>query len=135
MAYWLLKTEPTAYSWEDLESDRSTCWDGVKNNAALKHIRAVKKGDEAFIYHTGRERRVIGTATVTSDPYPDPEQSEPRLVVFDIEIGRALKEPVGLAEMKEVDALAGWDLFRLGRLSVVPVSAKQWKTVLKMGGR
>ena len=129
MSYWLLKTDPGTYEWDDLAKDRRTAWDGVKNPVALKHIRSMKKGDEAFLYHTGKERTIVGTCRVTRDPYPDPKQDDPRLVVVDIEVGAPLPRPVTLAEMKTVAALAGWDLFRLGRLSVVPVTAAQWKTV------
>src|SRR5947208_84794 len=84
MAYWLLKTEPTVYSYSNLETDKKTVWDGVTNNLALKHIRSMRKGDLAFIYHTGDEKSLIGIAEVASDPYPDPKEKDPRLAVVEI---------------------------------------------------
>ncbi len=133
MACWLLKTEPEVYSWEELCRDGSTVWDGVTNNLALIHIRKARKGDRALVYHTGGVRAVVGLARVASDPYADPKLSDPKLEVFDLEPEKALGRPVTLDEMKGRAELAGWDLFRLGRLSVVPVSAEQWKVVLGMG--
>jgi len=133
MSYWLLKTEPNDYSWADLERDGGTVWDGVKNNLALKHMRGVKSGDRAFIYHTGKERAVIGIAEVTSDPYPDPESDNERFIVFDIAPERALERGVTLAEIKADDVFADFALVRMSRLSAMPVPAKLWKRIEKMG--
>ncbi|MBI3892203.1 MAG: EVE domain-containing protein [Candidatus Wallbacteria bacterium] len=134
MAYWLLKTEPEVYSWDDLVRDKRTVWDGVANNLALIHIRKARKGDRALVYHTGGVRAAVGTARLASDPYPDPKLGDPKLAVFDVEPEKALSRPVTLEAIKAEPELAGWDLIRLGRLSVVPVSAQQWKLVLKLGG-
>ena len=134
MANWILKTEPGDYSFSDLEQDGETIWDGVGNNLALQHMRKVRRGDLAMIYHTGKERAVVGTARVTSDPYPDPERDDARLVVFDLEPDRRLSEPVTLAAIKADPAFADLDLVRIPRLSVLPVPAAMWKKILAMGG-
>jgi len=130
---WLLKTEPSTYSFADLERDGKTVWDGVSSNAALKNIRAMKKGDAALIYHSGDEKAVIGIAEVASDSYRDPKQNDPRLVVFEIKPKKRLPKPVPLAEIKKQKFLASFDLVRLPRLSVMPVTEKQWEVLLKMG--
>jgi predicted RNA-binding protein with PUA-like domain len=132
MAYWLLKTEPSDYSWDDLSRDRSTVWDGVANATALIHIRAIKAGDLAIIYHTGDERAAIGIAEITSGPYPDPALDDPKLVVVDLKIKQKLPKPVTLAQIKADPAFEGWDLIRIGRLSVVPTPSKLWKHLLKL---
>ena len=132
MAYWLLKTEPSEHSFTDLERDGHAVWNGVSNNQALIHMRAVKKGDRALIYHTGGERAAVGVATVTSDPYPDPEAGDPRLVAFEIAPRQRLRRPVTLAEIKADLAFAGFDLVRLSRLSVMPVPAEMWKRLLAL---
>ena len=129
---WLFKTEPSAYSFAQLEADRRTVWDGVKNALALKHLSAVAKGDEVLFYHTGDEKAVVGIATVARGAYPDPKQKDAKLLVVDLEAGRALPRPVTLAEMRANTKLAGFDLLRLPRLSVMPVSAAQWTEILRM---
>lgn len=129
MAYWLLKTEPDCYRWDDLKRDTKTAWDGVGNALALKHLRAMNKGDLALIYHTGDERRAVGIAEVVSKPYPDPSQDDEKLVVVDVKPKRELKRPVTLDEFKSDPAFAGWDLLRIGRLSVVPVPEAMWKRI------
>ncbi len=130
MAYWLLKTEPSAFSFARLEREGSTVWDGVANNLALIHIRTMKKGDEAIIYHTDDERSCIGLAKVTSAPYADPKEKDPKLAVVDVKAVRKLKRAIPLSELKANPKLAGFELFRNGRLSVVPVSDVQWRTIL-----
>ena len=121
MATWILKTEPGDYCWDDLKADKTTVWDGVTSNVALSKIRNVAKGDEAWIYHTGKERTLVGLARVTSGAYPDPKADNEKLLVFDIKIGRAVKTPVTLADIKADDRFADFALVRQGRLSVVPV--------------
>jgi predicted RNA-binding protein with PUA-like domain len=132
MKYWLLKTEPDDYSWADLVRDGKTAWDGVANNTALIHLRAMKAGDAAVIYHTGDERAAIGIAEIKSAPYPDPKADDPKLVVVDIKPKKKLPKPVTLAQIKSDPLFTGWDLLRIGRLSVVPVPAKMWKHLLAL---
>jgi predicted RNA-binding protein with PUA-like domain len=134
MAYWLLKTEPEAYSYADLERDGHTVWDGVANNAALLHLRAMRPGDSTLIYHTGDERRAIGLAEITSEPYADPQAGDARLVVVDVRPVRALAQPVTLAQIKAEPAFADFALVRQGRLSVVPVTPDQWARLLALAG-
>jgi len=131
---WLFKTEPGAYSFARLERDRRAVWDGVRNALALKHLAATAAGDEVLVYHTGDERAAVGVARVVRGPYPDPKQKDPRLLVVDLEPVRVLARPVGLAEMRANRKLAGFDLLRLPRLSVMPVSAAHWTEVLRMAG-
>jgi len=132
MAYWLLKTEPDCYAWDQLVRDKRTAWDGVTNAAALKNIRAMKKGDLALIYHTGDQRAAVGIAQIFSNPYPNPSEEDDRLVVVDIKPQRKLPQPVSLAEIRADKAFAGWDLLRIGRLSVVPVPEPMWKHLLEL---
>lgn len=134
MNYWLLKTEPDHYSYADLERDGSTVWDGVANNAALLHMRAMQPGDQALIYHTGDERRAVGLAEVTIAPYPDPQADNPKLVVVDVRAARPLAQPVTLVAIKADPAFADWALVRQGRLSVVPVPPELWQRLLGMAG-
>lgn len=132
---WLFKTEPSTYSWADLERDRRTVWDGVKNALALKHLAAVATGDEVLIYHTADEKAAAGIAKVVRGAYPDPKQKDARLVVVDLEPVKALARPVALGEMRANPKLAGFDLLRLPRLSVMPVSAEQWAAIMEMARR
>ena len=134
MNTWLLKTEPADYSFADLERDRARFGTVSSNNAALKHIRSVRKGDEALVYHTGDERQAVGLARVVSDPYPDPTAGDPRLVVFDLAPLRRLARPVTLAEVKADPAFAGFDLVREPRLSVMPVPPALWRRLLSLAG-
>lgn len=133
-SYWLLKTEPDNYSYADLAYEGSTVWDGISNNAALKHMRAMQPGDQALIYHTGDERQAVGLAEVTSAAYPDPQQSDPKLLVVNVCALRPLAQPVTLAAVKADPAFAGFALVREPRLSVVPVSPEQWARLLAMAG-
>jgi len=132
---WLFKTEPSTYSWADLERDRRTVWDGIKNALALKHLAAVATGDELLIYHTGDEKAAVGIAKVVRGAYPDPKQKEVRLVVVDLQPVKVLARPVALSEMRANRELAGFDLLRLPRLSVMPVSAEQWAVIMEMARR
>lgn len=129
--YWILKTEPSAYSFDQLEADKRTTWDGVKNPVALKNLRSMRPGDEAMVYHTGDEKAIVGLAKIVSDPRPDPK--DPKLVVIDLAAGSRVKKPVTLAIIKADPVFKDLALVRQGRLSVVPVSADLWKRLLAMG--
>lgn len=128
--YWLLKTEPSTYSYADLERDKRGVWDGVANPVALKHLRAMAVGDQCFIYHTGDEKRIVGIARVTKAAYPDPKADDPKLVVVDLVPLKAVARPVSLAEIKADRRFADWELVRIARLSVMPVSADRWSAIL-----
>jgi predicted RNA-binding protein with PUA-like domain len=132
MAHWLLKTEPDSYSWQDLVADKQTVWDGVTNPVALKNIRSMKKGDTALIYHTGGQREAVGIAEIVSDAHPDPKQKDERLAVVELKAKKPLARPVSLDEIKADKAFAGWELLRIGRLSVVPVPEPMWKRILEL---
>lgn len=132
MPFWLLKTEPSTYSFADLQRDKRTTWDGVSAAPALKHMRDMRKGDRAFIYHTGDEKQIIGIAEVASDPYPDPKAGDPKLVAIDLKPRQALKNPVTLAQVKADPRFKDFALVRIGRLSVMPVPANLWKALLSM---
>ena len=132
MAYWLLKTEPSTYAWADLLRDKKAIWDGVANATALIHIRAMKAGDLALIYHTGTERAAVGIAKITKGSYPDPNEDDAKLVVVDLAPKQALARPVTLDEIKADKTFAGWDLLRIGRLSVVPTPPVIWDRIIEM---
>jgi predicted RNA-binding protein with PUA-like domain len=134
-AVWLLKTEPSAYGYADLEREGRAVWDGVKNPVALRNLRAMKVGDEVLVYHTGDEKAVVGTARVVRAAYADPGRGDPRLVVVDIEAAGKMEKPVTLAEIKALAVFAGSPLVRQGRLSVVPLTRAQWKAVTERGRR
>src|ERR1039457_3337581 len=118
MAHWLLKTEPSTFSFADLQKAGRTSWDGVANAAALLNLRKMKQGDLAVIYHTGGEKQAVGLATITSEAYPDPKGKNPKLVTVDIEAGTTLGKPVELATLKADKRFADCALIRIGRLSV-----------------
>ena len=132
--YWILKTEPSAYSFDQLEREKTAVWDGVKNNLALKHLREMQPGDAVLIYHTGDEKALVGFATVVRGAYSDPKKTDPRLVVVDLKAGKRLPNPVPLAAIKAEPALRDLGLVRMGRLSVVPATATQWRRLLALGG-
>lgn len=132
MQNFLLKTEPTEYSFDDLLHDKKTVWSGVSAAPALKNIRSMKKGDRAFIYHTGDEKRIVGIAKIISDPYPDPKEKEEKLVVIDIQAEQKLNHPVTLATVKSIKELASMPLVRIGRLSVQPVTDKEWDIIISL---
>ncbi|HKF56554.1 MAG TPA: EVE domain-containing protein [Blastocatellia bacterium] len=131
---WLLKTEPDSYSFKDLEREGKTVWDGVTNNLALRNIRNIKKGDQLLIYHTGNEKAVAGLAEAVSPAYPDPKANDPKLVVFDIKPKKRAANAVTLADIKQIHEMAGSDLVRLPRLSVVPLTEKEWQRITKLAG-
>jgi len=129
-AHWILKTEPSTYSFDRLLEERKTVWDGVSNPVALKHLREMTVGDQVMIYHTGDVKAVVGLARITRAAYPDPKDS--KLVVVEIEAGERLPHPVTLAAIKADPAFADLALVRMGRLSVVPVKPEQWKQITHM---
>lgn len=134
MNFWLLKTEPSDYTFDDLVRDKKTVWDGVANNAALINIRNARKGDLAFIYHTGDERQIVGIAQLTSDPYSDPKLDSPKMAVFDVKPVKKLKTPVTLAQIKADKKYSEFRLIKEGRLSVVSVPKEFWDDFIEMGG-
>lgn len=127
---WLFKEEPGNYAFDRLLEDGSAVWSGVRNNWAQKNLRAASEGDEVLYYHTGRERRVVGVARITTDPYPDP--NDQGLVVVDVEPVRRLDHPVTLAQIKQEECFADSPLVKMGRLSVVPITAAQFKRVQQL---
>ena len=134
MPAFLLKTEPSTYSFADLERDKRTVWDGVSNPVALKHLATIRKGDTILVYHTGGEKQVVGLAVAASDAYPDPRLDDPRRVVIDLKPGRPVPKPVTLAQVKADAVLKTTDLARLPRLSVIPFSAAQLERLLELAG-
>ncbi len=130
MNYWLLKTEPDTYSWDDLVKEKKCTWDGVRNFKARSYLKAMKKGDTAFIYHTGDEKSIIGVATVTSDGYPDPKDKD--WVVVDLSPKKKLKKPVSLSQIKADKRLVGMVLVRAARLSVQPVKQEEFDYIIKL---
>jgi predicted RNA-binding protein with PUA-like domain len=132
---WLLKTEPGDYAYDDLERDSRARWDGVRNPAAQRNLRAMKAGDRVLVYHTGDEKAVVGLAEVVREAYPDPKFPTGKLVVVDLEPRGRLARPVTLAAIKELAVFAESPLVRQGRLSVVPLSSAQWEAVLSRGGK
>lgn len=132
--YWIVKTEPSTYSFDDLARQKAAVWDGVKNSLALKHLRSMQVGDRVLVYHTGDEKAVVGVAEVTRAAYPDPKQQDPKLVVVDLKAGTRLTRPVPLAEIKKDKAFADLALVRIGRLSVSPMAAEQYQRLIRMGG-
>lgn len=134
MGYLLFKSDPEAYGFDDLERDKKTTWDGVRNPLALKHLRAAKKGDSVFIYHSGEQKAIVGLAEITKEAYPDPKQKDPRLFVVDIKYVKRLKRPVTLSEIKQQKEFTDFLLVRMSRLSVMPVTDAQWKSLSKMAG-
>ena len=131
---WLFKSDPDHYGYNDLVRDRRTVWDGVSNNLALKNLRAARTGDLVLIYHTGKEKCLVGTAEVTGDPYADPKLKNPKLAVVDLEARHALAREVTLEEIKKQAGLADFALVRLPRLSVMPVTEPQWALLMKLAG-
>lgn len=132
MAHWLMKSEPATYSWADLQRDRSTEWDGVRNPAARLHLKGMAPGDEAFFYHSGDERSVIGIMRISRGAAPDPKDS--CWVSVEVEPVRALTGPVTLKDIKADPRLPGMELIRQSRLSVSPVRDHEWQAIIAMGG-
>jgi predicted RNA-binding protein with PUA-like domain len=134
MAHWLVKSEPSAYSWEQLEKDKQTVWSGVRNYAARLHLRSMKKGDEAFFYHSNEGTCIVGIAKVIKEAYQDPTTDDDRWVAVDIKVHKKIKTPVSLDSVKKDKRLANMALVRLGRLSVQPVTDEEWKIIMELAG-
>ena len=134
MAYWLVKSEPFKYSWEQFVKDKQTYWDGVRNYAARNNLRAMKKGDEVLFYHSNEGLHIVGIAKVVKEAYPDPTTEEEAWVVVDLKPVRKLKQPVTLKQIKADNRLKNMDLLRLGRLSVGSVKEDEWKAVMDLAG-
>jgi predicted RNA-binding protein with PUA-like domain len=131
---WILKTEPSTYGYDDLERDRTTLWDGVKNPLALKHIGQMRPGDEVLVYHTGAEKAVVGRAEVVGAPRADPKLKDPKRLVVEIRAAGRLPRPVTLAQIKADAAFGDLALVRMGRLSVVPATAAHRARLLRLAG-
>ncbi len=134
MAYWLIKSEPFKYSWDQFVNDGVTFWDGVRNYGARNNLRSMKKGDLAFFYHSNEGLEIVGIAKVVKESYQDPTTDDPAWLVVDFKPHKKLKKPVSLAQVKATPALANMALIRLGRLSVQPVTEKEWGEILKLSG-
>ncbi len=134
MAYWLIKSEPFKYSWDQFEKDKSTFWDGVRNYAARNHLRTMKKGDQAFWYHSNEGLEIVGIAKVIKEAYPDPTADDDTWSAVDFAPFKKLKTPVSLAQIKSDKRLSNMALVRLGRLSVQPVTDEEWKIILELSG-
>ncbi len=132
MAYWLIKSEPAVYSWDQLEKDKETIWDGVRNYAARLNLLAMKKGDQAFFYHSNEGMEIVGIVKISKTAFQDPTTADERWVSVAVKPFKKLANPVSLAAIKLEKKLAGMDLVRLGRLSVQKVSEAEWQTVLSM---
>ena len=130
--HWLVKSEPNTYAYADLERDGRTVWDGVRNNAAALHLKAMHEGDEVLFYHSQEGLAVVGIAKVVRTAFPDPSDPAGRFVAVELAPVCALKRPVALAEMKAQPALAGMAMLRQGRLSVSPVTDDEWAVILRM---
>ncbi len=134
MSYWLGKSEPGKYALADLQRDGKTVWDGVRNNAAALHLKAMKVGDEVLYYHSQEGLAVVGVARVVKEAFPDATDPTGRFVAVELAAVRDLKRPVTLAEIKANPALSALEMIRQGRLSVSPVRPEEWKTILAMAG-
>lgn len=134
MNYWLVKSEPFKYSWEQFRKDKRTFWDGVRNYQARNNLQAMEKGDRVLFYHSNEGLAVVGIAEVVKTAYQDPTTEDDRWVVVDLKPVRAVPRPVTLAEMKATAGLENLSLIRQSRLSVCPVTEEEYRVILKMGG-
>jgi predicted RNA-binding protein with PUA-like domain len=134
MRHWLLKSEPSAYSWEQLVKDGRTGWNGVRNYQAANNLKAMKAGDRAFFYHSNEGLDIVGIAEIVKEAYPDPSDKTGRFVMVDVAPVAPVKTPVTLAAIKAEKKLADFALVRQSRLSVVPVTAEEWRLLCQMGG-
>ena len=134
MAHWLVKSEPNAYSFDDLVRDGGTVWDGVRNNAAALHLKAMKAGEQVLFYHSQEGKAVVGIAKVVKEAFPDASDPTGRFVAVELAPVRPLPKPVTLAEMKAMPELSAMEMLRQGRLSVSPVRPAEWTAILKAAG-
>jgi predicted RNA-binding protein with PUA-like domain len=134
MAYWLVKSEPFKYSWDQFVKDKITFWDGVRNYAARNNLKAMQKGDEVLFYHSNEGVEIVGIAKVAKEAYQDPTTTDEAWVVVDLKPFKKLKNPVTLAQVKADKRLANMDLVRLGRLSVGTVKEDEWEVVMELAG-
>lgn len=134
MAYWLVKSEPFKYSYEQLEKDKQTFWDGVRNYAARNNLKAMKKGDEVLFYHSNEGLEIVGIAKVAKEAYQDPTTDDVAWVVVDLKPYKRMKKPVSLEQVKADKRLKNMALVRLGRLSVQPVTEDEWNVIMELGG-
>lgn len=134
MTYWLVKSEPTSYSWDQFVNEKQTCWSGVRNYAARLHLRNMKKGDQVFFYHSNEGTDIVGIATVEKEFYQDPTTTDDRWAAVDLKPYKKLKTPVTLDTIKKDKRLASMALVRIGRLSVQPVTDEEWKIVMELAG-
>jgi len=134
MAYWLIKSEPFKYSWEQFEKDKLTFWDGVRNYGARNNLKAMQEGDLALFYHSNEGLEIVGIAMVAKEHYQDPTTDDPNWVVVDFKPFKKIKNPVSLAQVKGDDRLKNMALVRLGRLSVQPVTDEEWDIIMELGG-
>ena len=134
MKYWLVKSEPGAWSWEDHAKAGTAEWDGVRNHQACGNMKAMKLGDRAFFYHSVKEKQIVGLLEVAKEYYPDPTDKSERFGMVDFKVLKPVKKPVTLAEIKATQELQDMSLVRQSRLSVCPVTAKEWRVILKMSG-
>jgi predicted RNA-binding protein with PUA-like domain len=134
MAYWLVKSEPEAYSWETFTREKQTVWSGVRNYAARLHLNAMKKGDEDFFYHSNEGLDIVGIARVVKEAYQDPTTDDERWVAVDLKVHKKLKKPVPLEIIKKDKRLANLALVRIGRLSVQPVTDKEYDVIMELAG-
>jgi predicted RNA-binding protein with PUA-like domain len=131
---WLFKEEPDHYSFADLVRDGQTVWSGVANSLARQYLRKIRKGDRVLYYHTGKERAIVGEMRVVEGPSPDPESDDPKAVVVTVKAVKPWPKPVTLERIKQEPALASWELVRISRLSIMPVTAEQWARLEEMAG-
>jgi predicted RNA-binding protein with PUA-like domain len=134
MAYWLVKSEPSTFSWEQLQKDKQTTWDGVRNYAARIHLKAMKKGDEVFFYHSNEGLEIVGIAKVSKEFFQDPTTDHDAWVAVELKPYKKLKKPVSLDTIKKDKRLADMALVRIGRLSVQPVSDKEYAVIMELAG-
>lgn len=132
MAYWLVKTEPAEYSYSDLVRLGRDRWNGVRNFRAIKNLKAMIPGDQVFVYHTGKEKAIVGVAEVVSTPYPDPTVGDPRFVVVDLAPRYQLPQTVSLKTIKQNPFFQEWELVKQPRLSVMPVKTEYWQLILQL---
>ncbi len=132
MAYWLIKSDPETYGWEEMKRDESTHWNGVRNFQARNNMAAMKKGDKCFFYHSGEDKAIVGIVEVIKEAYKDPEDKEGKFLMVDVKVAQPLKNKVTLAMIKQHKALKDFALVKQSRLSVMPVANEEWKIIQQM---